>query len=301
MSYICEELRMESLSEIPVLIRVFDRLSDLECNIAIIKRYWQDRKYPLYVVSNGSKLGFRVPESVHNDAEVIELSDNPGHIHGASQLLVNGVGAVPSQYKYLIILEADTWLLSDHILRKYIDIMENDDDVALCGANWIDKYHSTAIDFAIIRLPFFRQHSELLDFSDGDSIESRLYADIIGLGKKVALIKEAYPTVLPKAMPFNIQSDGRRRRVFPRMPMVTHHIENLNGGIEEKKIIANKTAGRNVFPSSKRKIELMLYKLAYFIYEKILFITPKSRWFKGRKFNSSKCKDLFDKSVGSTL
>lgn len=292
---------MESLSEIPVLIRVFDRMSDLECNVAVIRRCWQDRKYPIFIVSNGSKLGFGVPESVRNDAEIIELSENPGHFHGASQLLMTGISAVPLQYKYLVILEADTWLLSDRILRKYIDTMEKDNDVVICAANWIDKYHSTAIDCAIIRLSFFRQHLELFDFGNGDSIESRLYSDVIGFGKKVVTIKEAYPTVLPKAMPFNVQADGRRRRVFPRMPMVTHHIENLSGGVEEKKIIADKTAGKSIFASSRGRVELMCCPMMYRLYEWILIITPKSRWFKGRKYNSRKPKDLFAKSVDSTL
>ena len=225
-----------------------------------------------------------MPDSVNKYANVIELSGNPGHKHGASLLLTNSINAIPDEYEYLVILEADTWLLSDNILNKYVNRLDENKDAVWAGANWIDKYHSTALDFAIIRLNFIKRHLNLLEFSANDSIESRLYTDIHRLGKKVIEIEEAYPVHLPKAMPVSIQAWGRRRRVFPGVPMVTHHIEDLKGGIEEKKDIANKTIGHKIFPASGSALAVKLYRSTYRFYKAVLKITPKSRWVKGRRF-----------------
>ncbi len=275
-----------SNEEIPVLLRVYNRISDLEVNIDLIRRCWQDGNYRIFIAANGLSDGFIVPQGVQDVTTVFDLGDNPGHKSGASQLLSTGLRNIPDEYEFVVTLEADTWILSEKIVTKYLGQMRNDEKIVWAGANWVDKFHSAAIDFAIVRVDFFKQNLNLLQFDRMDSIESRLFNDIHKAGMKVLNIKETYPTHIPKAMPFAVQASGRRRRAFPSVPMVTHHLEDLKGGLDEKVRIACQTAGYKIFEDARKNTTLKIYRAAYRFYEKVLQIVPKSRWLKGRKFKS---------------
>ncbi len=269
--------------DLPVLIRVYNRINDLLVNLEIIREHWVRRNYSLFVVSNGIHSGYPLPENVYDSTRVIELPENTGHLSGAVDLLKHGLEAIPSDYEYVVTLEADTWVLSDRIVNRYLKELEKDRDRVWAGGNWVDKLHSVATDFAIIRLPFIKENTELLDFSADDSIEACIYSDILRLKKQPIVIKEVYPTHLPRAMPWVIQARDRRRQVFPKVPMVTHHLEKLTGGIAEKKRIANQTAGKELFPDSRLKLTLTAVRMGYLLYENLLTFVPKSRWIKGRK------------------
>ncbi len=75
-----------------VLIRVYNRMQDLEICVEAIRKYWKSRNYFLLVVSNGLSDGYKVPESVKKSADhVVEISKNAGHQKGNSQLLLHGI------------------------------------------------------------------------------------------------------------------------------------------------------------------------------------------------------------------
>lgn len=268
---------------VPVLIRVYNRIDDLLTNLEIINNLWTGRNYPLFVVSNGIQSGFSIPPKVFDTAQVIELEKNPGHLSGAIELLQGGLERIPDLYEYIVTLEADTWVLSDRLVNRIIAKCERDPDIVWAAGNWVDKLHSVATDFAIIRFSFIKEHLDLLRFTSEDSIEACIYSEILRLNKRVMIIPEVYPTHLPRAMPWSVQARDRRRQVFPRAPMVTHHVEELPGGIAQKKRIANQTAGKKLFPDDRKSIVLHLCRIGYWLYELLLQITPKSRWFKGRK------------------
>jgi len=271
------------LSALPVLLRVHNRLDDLQENIGIIRTRWRRGEYPLYVAFNGAEAGYRLPEGILRSAKVITFDANPGHISGALQMLFEGLAAIPEEYDFAVTLEADTWLLDDRIVAKYLELMSRDDRVVWAAGNWVDKYHSLAVDFALVRLSFVRECAGRFAFKD--HIESRLYNLIESAGLKSMIIDEVNPTHLPKAAPLVVQASGRRRRAFPRAPMATHHIEDLPGGMEEKKLIANRTAGETIFPTGDTEAWLKFIRFGYLAYDRSLALIPKSRWAKGRKLN----------------
>jgi len=266
---------------VPVLLRVHNRLDDLHENVGIIRSRWKRAGYPIFVAFNGRAAGFELPQEVIGQATVIELPNNPGHMTGAMEMLVKGLLVIPDEFEYAVTLEADTWVLDDRVVVKYLDLMRRDPCIVWAAGNWVDKYHSLAVDFAIVKLSFIREHHSRIDFSS--SIESRLYSLISELGLKSLLISEVNPTHIPKAMPFTVQASGRRRRAFPNGPMVTHHIEDLSGGMDEKMRIANRTVGERIFPTDESVIAIKLARAGYLVYERLLGVIPKSRWVKGRQ------------------
>jgi len=258
-------------------------MEDLALNIEVILSQWKRGVYPIYAAFNGHTAGIRLPETALTHAKIIQVDDNPGHKGGALRLLLEGLTALPTECEFAVTLEADSWLLDDAIISKYLGIMKSESGIVWAAGNWVDKHHSLAVDFALVRLSFIREFHHLIAFTD--HIESRLYTLIQSLGFKSLIIKEVNPTHIPKAMPLVLQASGRRRRAFPRGPMVTHHIEDLPGGMAEKRRIANRTAGKVIFAGefSESALTIALCHYGYLAYEKLLALVPKSRWMRGRK------------------
>ncbi|MCX8083984.1 MAG: hypothetical protein N3C60_03585, partial [Calditerrivibrio sp.] len=128
---------MTDIKKIAVLLRVYSRIDDLLANLTIIRKRWSigDRAYVL-VSSNGSRDGFHLPEEVYRLSDVVvELDENLGHIRGNAQLILKGLEKIPDETDFLIILEADTWLLNDEIIKKYINIM-SEEKIVWCSSEW---------------------------------------------------------------------------------------------------------------------------------------------------------------------
>ena len=227
-----------------VLIRVFDRTADLEICVECIRRLWTRGDYEILVISNGESSGHPVPDSVRKVARVISLPENAGHREGNSQLLREGVARLSERAEYVVLLEADTWLLDDALIETVTRRMRERDWV-WASAEWEGRYHSLALDFAVVSADLIRREPGLLEF--GPYPESEVANFLRGKGLGYGHIPELMPVHVPKAMRRFHTEHGGRFRAFPEGPMVTHHVEDLAGGIEEKKRIANRAAGRAVF------------------------------------------------------
>lgn len=75
--------------KICLLIRVYNRIEDLQCNLEIIRRTWSKYDYYVLVVSNGVSSGFTLSSEIYQlSDEVVILEENVGHLNGNSQLLL---------------------------------------------------------------------------------------------------------------------------------------------------------------------------------------------------------------------
>jgi glycosyltransferase involved in cell wall biosynthesis len=266
--------------EICVIIRVYNRMSDLEECINAIRKYWKENNYYVVVVSNGKNKGNIVSESVREKADkVVELEENAGHLKGNSQLLMEGIKYIPKECKYSVILEADTWIFTDSIINKYIKKMEKEKAV-WASAEWIERKWTLGLDIAIIETEFLNKNKKIFDFSIHP--EGYVCNYIKDKNEKFIYIKENMPVHIPKAMRWIYNADKGRIRLFPKAKMVTHHIEELKGEIEEKKYLANVCCDENIFKEvewKKKSKEYIKMKIYIFLAE----IFPKSSWIKRKK------------------
>ena len=142
------------MKKISILVRVYDRLEDLEICLKLIRDNWKVNDYEVIAISNGKSKGYILTESIRNNCDkIIELEKNDGHLLGNSQLLKEGVKQIRLDSSYVVILEADTWIYDDKIISKYIEKMEETNSV-WASAEWIKKYWTLALDIAIIEKNF---------------------------------------------------------------------------------------------------------------------------------------------------
>ncbi|MEE8484917.1 MAG: hypothetical protein V3S46_09995 [Nitrospinota bacterium] len=268
-----------------VILRLYNRVADCVVNVDLISRLWKSNDYYIIVVSNGCSEGFCFPNDVKFDGEIVKLQENLGHFKGNSQLLTEGAKHIPDECEYAVLLESDTWLMDDGLINKYIGKLDGEEKKVWASANWIDKYHSLATDFAIVKTSFIKENPGVFGFDGGAKPEISVYNYISDNGFGFYEIDELYPVHLPKIIPFGPQVYGKRRKAFPRGPMVTHHLENIGNSIERKKALANMTCGKKVFDTEgrKSKIQLRHYRAYLILFQRLLRLAPKSRWFKGRK------------------
>lgn len=233
-----------------VLIRVYNRIEDLVCNLQIIRDTWNMYDYEIVVVSNGESDGYILPPKVYILSDkVIRIENNVGHLKGNSQLLLEGLKDIElTKYPYLIILEADTWIYTDKIINKYIAIL-NMKEAVWASARWYDRYYSLATDFALLKTDFLINNIEIFNFSDYP--ECYVFNYLLGHGYSSIYIKENMPTHLPGYIRKYPYAPRGRFYVFPKSMMVTHHIENIKGGMNEKKSCFNAIAGKVYFKDVK--------------------------------------------------
>lgn len=226
------------MTKICVLIRVYNRIEDLENCVKIIKDTWKLNEYYVLVVANGKEKGYHINEEIKNNIDcLVELEKNAGHIEGNKQLLLEGIPYIPNDCMFTIILEADTWIYSDKIIQKYIARMANENAV-WASAKWFYARFSLATDFAIINTKFLLANTTVLNFNTyKNTLDPEDYVAIylIDNGFKYIHITENMPVHMPtyiKRYPF---APRHRFYVFPKSKMITHHVETLKGGMEEKK------------------------------------------------------------------
>ncbi|MDR1706389.1 MAG: hypothetical protein LBR46_00120 [Prevotella sp.] len=240
--------------KVAVLIRVYDRIDDLKYNLRVISETWKSNDYYVIVVSNGKSNGFEVfPESLPLIDKLVILQENAGHRKGNSQLLMEGGKYIPEDCQYTLILEADTWMYKDGIISKYIKQLSENTDTVWASADWYDKYYALATDFAIIKTDYIRTNLGIFDFELFPECHiANFLRDTDG---KYMWIKENMPVHVPSYVkykyPYVPNIKEGRFYVFPESKTVTHHIEFLKGGMEQKKGYFNILAGTDFFPDAK--------------------------------------------------
>ena len=264
-----------------VVIRVYDRMADLIICVECIRKYWNTHNYHLIIVSNGKSNGFEMPEIVKNAADcVIELEKNRGHLKGNSQLLLAGIEQIPTDSRYTVILEADTWIFSDELIDKYINKLESSDSV-WASSEWVKKYWSLGLDFAVIRTDFIINNIKIFDF--GTNPEAQVCNYLLDTNNSFVYIKENMPVHIPKSMRRFIPNKyGGRFRTYPFSKMITHHIEELEEGIKTKKLLANYCLGKKVFPLGNSFL-IKIASYGYLLLRFIAIISPQSTWIKKKK------------------
>lgn len=267
---------------IAVIIRVYDRIEDLKYNVQIINDLWKEHNYKIFIVFNGKSNGYILDSFIENKVEkIITLDENAGHLEGNSQLLLEGMKYINlNLYDNLIILEADTWIMGDKLITKYIDKL-NYRNAVWASSEWVENRYSVGVDFAIIDAKFISEHYKNM-FKFTTMAEMWMAEYMLSISAKFIFIKELMPVHRPSLIKAIYNADGGRIRVFPFGNMVTHHIENLNGGLEKKKELADIVYKNNYFtnnPILKININHFLYKLLNY---SLMFI-PKSSWIKNKK------------------
>ncbi len=234
--------------KITILIRVYDRLVDLEHCLEIIRKTWKNFDYYVLVMSNGKNNGFIIDNKTKKLADrVIELEENAGHLKGNAQLLQEGLKYIPSDSAYTIILEADTWIFTDQIIKKYITQMELNQSV-WASAQWYKRFHSLATDFAIIKTEFLLKNKDIFEYTGFPECYAANF--IMKKNYKFSYILENMPVHVPQYIKNYPFAPKGRFYIFPKSGMITHHIEELKGGMEEKKYCFNSVSGQNFFNTS---------------------------------------------------
>lgn len=272
---------------VAILIRVYNRIEDLECNLEIIRKTWYSFDFNVIVVSNGVNDGYELTTKItENSDKVIILESNIGHLNGNSQLLLEGCTNISFQsYDYVIILEADTWIYTDAIIYKYINKLENSDNV-WASARWYDRYYSLATDFAIIKSSFLMNHIDIFNF--GKFPECFVANYLFKGGYGYIWIKENQNVMTPsyiKSFPF---APFGRFYCFPKSQMVTHHIEHLPNGMITKKQHFNCICGIDFFnvDTKRKKFNRLLMKLSHMIDSFLL----RRSWYSRREYMTEDCR-----------
>lgn len=240
--------------KVAILIRVYNRVEDLKHNLQIISDTWKENDYYTIVVSNGKSNGYEVtPDSLPLIDKMVILEENAGHRRGNSQLLMEGIKYIPSDCKYTLILEADTWMYGDRIISKYTSLLDKSDFAVWASADWYDKYYALATDFAIIKTQYIIKNPGIFDFELFPECHISNFLRDTNAG--YLWIKENMPVHVPSYVkykyPYIPNIKEGRFYVFPKSKTVTHHIEYLKGGMEQKKRYFNIIANDDYFTDIK--------------------------------------------------
>lgn len=274
---------------VTILIRVYDRVEDLKYNLRLIRDTWASFQYYIIVVSNGYPNGYKIDEESKKVIDkLVILEQNAGHKKGNSQLLLEGIKYIPDNSSYTIILEADTWIYEDHIISKYIKLLDVQKDVVWASADWYDKDYALATDFAIIKSEYIRRNPQLFDFElYPETHIANFLRDNQG---KFMWITENMPVHVPSYVPkypYIHDISNKRFYVFPKSKMITHHTEFLKNGMDEKKRYFNIIVGFDYFkdqPVTNKKMKLKNIK--YWISLSHCFL--KKSWFKKKIYREIK-------------
>lgn len=268
------------MNRICILIRVYNRVEDLKYCIDIIRDTWKSNNYFIIVVSNGKKDGYYIDNNTISKIDLlVEVDNNIGHFNGNSQLLHAGLEHIPNNCDYTVILEADTWMYSDHLIDKYIEKLVAQNAI-WASAQFFRYVVNLATDFAIIKTEFIKSNTEIFTFSVTPEYYVANY--LVDNNYKFIYIKENMPVNLPryiKSFPF---APTGRFFSFPKGNMVTHHIETLAKGMLEKKQYFNIVANKSYFTvADKRSYRWIRFKmkLAFLL----SFLLPYKGWIRKKQ------------------
>ncbi|WP_220719825.1 glycosyltransferase family 2 protein [Agarivorans litoreus] len=265
---------------ITVIVRVYNRLDDLACCLQVINQLWQQNNYHVVLVSNGKNAGYVVSEELEKYANVhVCLEENAGHLKGNSQLLQAAIPYIADDSEYTVILEADTWLLDDSLITRYCRKMSNQAAV-WSSASWISNVWSVGLDFAIISSDYLRANPKLVDY--GEHPEKTVCNYLLEDHQRFLFIKENMPVHPSKLFRTLYPKCNYRFNSFIRSKMVTHHIEELDGGLAEKKRLANLCLDDDFFPVNQTQSRF-LFRLKCRLIALLVVVLPQSSWFKPKR------------------
>lgn len=255
-------------------------MADLAVCVDLIRKYWTRDHYYIVVVSNGRPAGHLLPESVRAAADrCVELSQNPGHLRGNSQLILAGLPHLPAACRYTVLLEADTWVFSDALVQKYARRLA-DGNAVWASAVWIEKRWSLALDFAVVETAYLQGHPGTFNYTT--DAESWVCNHLRAEGRRFIYITENMPVHQPKFLKFFYERYDGRFHLFPRAGMVTHHVEDLAHGMETKKYLANVCLNRREFAIGDERVirrehwqVRLLMRLAHYL--------PRSSWYRRKR------------------
>lgn len=275
------------MMKVCVLIRVYDRVEDLENNLKIIRDTWTNNDYYLVVSSNGRGDGYLLSDLVYKLSDkVVVIEENAGHLKGNSQLLLEGFKVVDlNSYDFVIILEADTWIYTDEIIKKYIRLL-NDSPIAVwASANWYDRFFSLATDFAIIKASFLSVNNDVFNFTTYPECYVCNY--ILDNGYQYINIKENMNVQVPGYFNRFPYAPKGRFYCFPFSNMITHHIEDIEDGMAEKKKYFNIISLTDYF-DIKEKNKLLKKILIIIVHLLDKLMIRRTLFIKRKKFSFEK-------------
>ncbi|OKS86940.1 hypothetical protein RG47T_2398 [Mucilaginibacter polytrichastri] len=203
--------------------------------------------------------------------KVISVKENIGHFNGNSQLLHAGMEYMPDDCDYTVILEADTWMYGDQLIRKYIKRL-TDENAVWASAQFFRYVSNLATDIAIIKTSFIKQNRDIFTFVSTPEYYVANY--LTGKNYNFIYITENMPISLPRYVRRFPFAPTGRFFTFENSKMVTHHIESLKGGMDEKKrdfnMVSKTDYFKNHYPNNGslkilvlRTVKLISYLLPY--------------------------------------
>ena len=269
-----------------VLLRVHDRMHDLEICVDVIRKHWTAGKYVLLVASNGGTRGLTVPPSVRAAADrVLEVDGDAGHFGGSAQLLHAGIRAVPDDCRWTILLEADTWIFGDAILQRYIRRLEAEQKV-WASALWVERFYTLALDVAVVNTAFAQSQPHLFDFVEPPGPEAWVHNQLRAAGQRPLYIREHMPVHIPALLRRFYPGHGGRFRTFVGAQMLTHHIEDLPGALQQKLRIANEVLGVREF-NVPGTAHLRRRRIVRRLAEGLRLWVPRSTWIRPRRWRTT--------------
>lgn len=262
------------MAKVCVIIRIYNRIQDLECNLEIIRKTWIHNDFYIIVSSNGEKDGYILSEKIKSlSDQIVKYDGNSGHLKGNSLLLLQAIPHIPDDCEYTILLEADTWIYKDNLICKYIEKLKEDNSV-WASAKWYDRFYSLATDFAIVNTDFLKNNKSVLDF--GNYPETYVANYLHKVGATWIYIKENMPVQIAGYIHKFPYAPYGRFYVFPRSHMVTHHIEHFQRGMSRKKKDFN-VLSNNFFSEEK-----VSFPRIYSIYMRLIIflssLLPRRSW-----------------------
>lgn len=256
---------------ISVVFRVYNRLADVEANLALARKFWTRHNYEFLVVTNGSlpaHLGARFDKCV-------QVVENRGHILGAKDLLTTAFPHIRPESDYVIFVEADFWLLDDRLIDRCVAQMR-ERGLVFMASNWIASRHSLACDFCIVENKIWEQWPDLFDFPSNP--EQWLGCYCVNHGLSYAFIRELCPVHVPTCLQWLVHTPHSRFRIFPKGPALTHHIEDLPQGMETKKGYANSLA-----PGAFPECPAVPLPTGQVWAQRMAALVPQYSWFKKKR------------------
>lgn len=265
------------MKNIAVIIRVFSRVEDTKALVSIIRKYWTQNNYTLFIAHNGLESGYVLDDSLREYAEIIEIKENSGHRTGARDLVQKAYQHIEKRkdFDYILFIESDFWLFDEKLIQKAI---ESDKDIA--STIWVEKRKSLAVDFFLVKSTFIAKHQEILNWDA--SPETDMGIACREAKASIHIFPELRPTHAPSLLRASFKNcfesthyEGGRFRLFPRAKVVSHHVEDLPEGMKTKKSLANALINERFFEED-------LYSLSFkdLYIQKIAGLFPNSGWFK---------------------
>jgi len=268
------------MEKICIIIRVYNRIEDLKYCLAIIRETWSSYEYFIIITANGRSDGYVIDQATIDLADsVIETRHNIGHFSGNSQLLLAATPHIPQDCAFTIILESDTWLYGDELIKEYIQRLTKEGAV-WASAQFFRYVLNLATDFAILKTQLIKDMPELFEFTH--TPEYYIGELLTSKGLKYLYIKELMPVNLPRYVKKYPFAPTGRFFAFAQGKMVTHHIELLKEGMAEKKFYFNVVSGERYFDVPDR-YPAWLTLLSSKFFSGLSALVPYKGWFIKRK------------------